>query len=319
MVAGVFVIAVVYMLLFRAPGGAGTETVRLVIPAGTEGGSAAVKESVHYLHEQGVIRNETAFYFLLEIHGMGNRIKPGAYILGKNLNAFTVAGKLKNPDEIWITIQEGLRKEEIAGIFAKKLGWSDEEKDKWITKDTATKTDYTEGVYFPDTYLIPVNDEPAKVAERMLNRFNEKFTPYQEAFAKENIRWPTALKIASIVQREAAGKGDMPLIAGIIWNRLLSNTKLEIDATLQYARGDKGKGWWAPITKDDKKVDSPYNTYLYAGLPPTPIANPGINAIEAVLHPEKTKCLFYLHDNDRQIHCAVTYDEHLSNIEKYLK
>jgi UPF0755 protein len=95
---------------------------------------------------------------------------------------------------------------------------------------------------------------------------------------------------------------------------------LEIDATVQYARGNTGSGWWAPVTSGDiQNIDSYYNTYKYKGLPPFPISNPGIDAIEAVLHPAETDCLYYLHDNNRQIHCAKTYEEHQANIEEYLK
>ncbi|MFH1565593.1 MAG: endolytic transglycosylase MltG [bacterium] len=112
----------------------------------------------------------------------------------------------------------------------------------------------------------------------------------------------------------------MPLIAGILWNRLLKEMKLEIDATVQYARGKTEKGWWTPIKASDiTEIDSPYNTYKYKGLPPHPISNPGINAIEAVLNPIETDCLYYLHDDNREIHCAKTFEEHKANIEKYLK
>ncbi len=114
----------------------------------------------------------------------------------------------------------------------------------------------------------------------------------------------------------------MPLIAGILWNRLLKNMKLEVDATVQYARDDRDNlttGFWKSITPEDKEIDSKYNTYEYAGLPPFPISNPGLDAIDAVLNSVETDCLYYLHDSNRQIHCAVTYQEHLANIEKYLK
>ena len=77
--------------------------------------------------------------------------------------------------------------------------------------------------------------------------------------------------------------------------------------------------WWAPLASGDRDIDSPYNTYRYAGLPPRPIANPGIEAIRAALYPATTKCLFYLHDANREIHCATTFEEHKQNIEKYLK
>ncbi len=304
-----------YFLFFSSPQEKGG-TVRLVIQLKE---ADSVNYTINFLSEGSAIKNKTAFRFALAFYGLSGRIRPGAYVMESGANAFALASELKTPDEKWMVIPEGLRKEEIGEMFAESFLWSDEELEKWTNEYTAAKSDYFEGVYFPDTYLIPVDDSPEKVAERMISRFNEKFGPYTEEFAKENIRWTTALKIASIIQREAAGKNDMPLIAGVLWNRLLNDVKLEVDATLQYARGDKGDGWWAPITKDDKKIDSPYNTYLYEGLPPHPIANPGVDAIEAVLRPEETKCFFYLHDEDAAIHCAVTYEEHLSNIEKYLK
>lgn len=102
----------------------------------------------------------------------------------------------------------------------------------------------------------------------------------------------------------------MKLISGIIWNRIWSGMKLQIDATVQYAKGNEEDGWWEQVNKGDTKIKSAYNTYLYPGLPPGAIANPGLAAIEAAFNPQKTACLFYLHDKNKQIHCARTYEEH---------
>ena len=109
----------------------------------------------------------------------------------------------------------------------------------------------------------------------------------------------------------------MKLISGIIWNRIFSGMKLQIDATLQYAKGSEEDGWWEKVNPKDKNIDSPYNTYLHKELPPSPIANPGLAAIEAAYNPQKTSCLFYMHDKNRIIHCAKTYEEHKKNIQKY--
>src|SRR3990167_10235169 len=136
-------------------------------------------------------------------------IGSGAYKISKSMSVFEIARVLKKgPYMKWVVIPEGLRKEEIADILTSVLGWSDEEKEQWISVYTAMKFDETEGVYFPDTYLVPVDEEPIKVAERLRVKFNEKFTPYAEETAKQNIKWDTLLKIASIVQREAADKDD---------------------------------------------------------------------------------------------------------------
>lgn len=267
---------------------------------------------------EGFIANKTLFTIAFAARG-GGTILPGGYKISKQMNSYEIAGILHaKPYMKWIKIPEGLRKEEIATILARELGWTDVQKNMWITTYTTMKFDYREGTYFPETYLIPVDEVPLDVANRLIAKFNEKFNPYLPAFNAQNIKWTTGLTFASIVQREAANNADMPLIAGILWNRLNNNMYLGVDATLQYARGNTGAGWWAPISVADKSINSPFNTYTNKGLPPHAISNPGIPAIEATLHPAQTDCLYYLHDKQKQIHCAATYEEHQANIQKYL-
>lgn len=273
------------------------------------------------LKDQGLIKNKLGFKFVWWLKHRKTEIKPGGYTVSPNMNAWQLSDKIaSDPDMKWVVIPEGWRKEQIGELLAKTFGWSDDELNQWNTTYTRMKIDYVEGTYFPDTYLIPVGESGLDIANRMTRRFDEKFGPYLSQFAQQNIVWTTGLKLASIIQREAGSKADMPLIAGIMWNRLLQGMNLETDATVQYARGKAEAGWWAPVSSDDiKNIDSPYNTYKNKGLPPYPISNPGIDAIEAVLHPTETDCLFYLHDENRQIHCAKTLEEHQANIEKYLK
>jgi UPF0755 protein len=311
-VAILFLLGFLYFL-FSAPGSDTKKEIFAIAP-GTE------QKTTEKLAESGFIKNTWAFNLVMTLKGNKN-IQPGGYMLAKNMSAWQVADTLTAAPQLkWVAIPEELRKEEIGERLAKTLGWSDEELNQWNTVYTAMTFDYVEGVYFPDTYLIPVNENGLDIAKRMQNRFNERFAPYIDEFAKQDILWTTGLRLASIVQREAAGKEDMPLIAGILWNRLLKNQKLEVDATVQYARGKTDGGWWAPITpKDIETINSRYNTYKHTGLPPHPISNPGIPAIEAVLHPTETECLYYIHDNNRTIHCAKTLKEHEENIEKYLK
>jgi len=280
--------------------------------------SGTIDQTADSLLEQGFIKDKAVF--IKAFGEEGGMIDPGGYKLSKDMSAAQIAKVLRNkPYMKWIVIPEGLRKEEIAELLANALGWTAGQKEKWINTYTAMEYDYIEGVYFPDTYLIPVNEEPLDTAQRLQAKFNEKFAVFLPKFNSQNIKWTTGLTFASIVQREAADASDMPLIAGILWNRLDQNMALNVDATLQYVRGNTGKGWWASIGVADKQTDSPYNTYLNKGLPPHPICNPGITAIEAILDPVQTDCLYYLHDADRVIHCAKTYEEHLENIEKYLK
>lgn len=325
---GVFVF---YQHQFSAPQ-KGAEIEKITINLTT-----TEEELIPKLKEQGYIRNEWAFNYVLKKKSWQGKIQPGAYKVSKAMNAWQLAEVLvSEPYMKWVVIPEGLRKEQIAELIGDTLGWDQETKEKWISNYTAMKYEEVEGIYFPDTYLIPTDETPLQVADRLRAKFNEKFQPYTEKFIEANIKWTTALKIASLVQREAASKEDMPLIAGIIWNRLLHDPpmKLEIDATVQYARDsiahyDKEPNdiqpsryssegdWWTPIKVEDKQIESPYNTYLNKGLPPHPICNPGLDAIDAVLNAAETECLYYLHDSERQIHCAKTYEEHKKNIEKY--
>lgn len=224
-----------------------------------------------------------------------------------------------------VTIQPGLRKEEIANILSKELGWTKAKKEKFL-RYTTLKYNELEGVYFPETYLIPQNEEPALVQKRLVNKWNENFSPYLKQLNSQNFPWLKALTLASIVEREAASKEDMPLIAGILLNRLEKKIPLQVDATLQYVRGDKNKNvknstttaFWAPISVSDKKLTSKFNTYKNTGLPPHPISNPSLAAIQSVVNPATTSCLYYIHKN-KVTYCANTYNEHLDNINKYLK
>lgn len=277
---------------------------------------AAIKE----LENAKFIRSFTAFNLIYKIFG-NEKIEPGGYYLSKKFSSMQLIKELnKGPDLKLITIPEGIRKEQIGERLAKLLNWNDLQQKEWNNIYSVNNTDYKEGVYFPDTYLIPVDETPTQVANRMINNFNEKFAPYSEDALEKDIKWTTVIKIASLIQREAGGKSDMNLISGVIWNRLNTGSLLQLDATIQYAIGKRNGQWWSQVTGDDiKNIDSSYNNYKYKGLPPTPIANPGLTAIDAALNPDETECFFYLHDRSRQIHCAITYEEHLENIEKYLK
>lgn len=270
------------------------------------------------LGDQKFIRSALILKLFLGFHG--GSVIPGGYKLSKAMNVWEIVAVLTQaPYMRWATVPEGLRKEGISELLSAALLWPDSRESEFLNAYKTVGENYKEGYYFPDTYLVPVDESGADVAKRMINRFNENFAPYYAVFLKENIKEGTAVKIASIVQREAAGHDDMPLVAGIIWNRLLQNMKLDIDATLQYTQGKVGDSWWAPIHGPDaRKLDSPYNTYTHSGLPPTAISNPGLAAIEAVLHPAKTDCLYYLHDKDGQTHCSKTYEGHKKNIEQYL-
>ncbi|MFA5248248.1 MAG: endolytic transglycosylase MltG [Patescibacteria group bacterium] len=344
-VLGLITGGLIYFNLFAAPQ-MKAEAEQLTVPLG----SGDFSELAKLLKDKGFIKNETGFkiaYFKTMKLDVGTVYRttcvdcytPGAYKISKSMDAWHIARTIKRqPYMKWVVIPEGLRKEQIADILGDplSLNWSEKQKSDWVTSFTAMQYDHIEGVYFPDTYLIPINAMGLS-AQRLVDKFNEKFAPYSDEALKQNIKWDTLLKIASIIQREGTSKDDMPVISAVIWNRLLVGMKLEIDATVQYARDDivhygqvrgdtqpqnysSAGDWWTPIKPEDiKNIVSPYNTYQNKGLPPHPICNPGLEAIDAALNPAKTDCLYYLHDSDKQIHCAKTYEEHQVNIEQYLR
>ncbi len=224
---------------------------------------------------------------------------------------------LANPSMRIVRVPEGLRKEEVANVVAAKLDWSEKEKEDFISAPLMFGAANIEGYYFPRTYLIHKDQSPEEVSATMFEEFSKQIGKVIKPKSKKVVNEDTIVKIASIIQRESNGKTDMKLISGIIWNRVFSGMKLQMDATLQYAKGNEEAGWWGKVTPKDKKIESEYNTYLHSGFPPAAIANPGLAAIDAAYNPIKTECLFYLHDKNKNIHCSKTYEGHKKNISTY--
>lgn len=263
---------------------------------------------VQKLRLQGLIRSELMGNLILN----KNTYLAGGYELSDSMNILEINKVMASgPQLLWVVVPPGWRKEQLAEKLKVKFNWTN--------KDVTEFEKGEEGTYFPDTYLIPRGESGKQIGARMFANFNEKFAPYAQKFLEKNIRNDTVLKIASLVQRESGGD-DMPIISGIIWNRLNRGMGLKIDATVQYAKGEVNGNWWSRVSVADYSgVDSLYNTYEYKGLPPTPIASPGLPAIDAVLNSKDTDCLYYLHDSLGQIHCSPTYEGHLENVEKYLR
>ena len=239
--------------------------------------------------------------------------------LSNRLDMAAVYESISDPSTKYIGVVEGMRKEEIAQLCQKKLNWTPIQESAFAGQlECSTNND--EGSLLPGSYVVDDQSSPRDMKIEMQSRFEEavrqKINDLGGDPSKVDIN--TVTTVASIIQREAAGQRDMKVISGIIWNRLADNMPLQVDATLQYAKGKDGR-WWPSILSKDKFIDSPFNTYQNKGLPPTAISNPGIAAIEAALDPDKTSCVFYLHDKYGRIHCSDTYEGHKKNINKYLK
>ncbi len=254
--------------------------------------------------------------FVIAIGGLVSTVKYYGFEWNVLAN-LTFYENLANPSIKIIRIQEGLRKEEVSKVIGDKLGWNTTQKQEFENAHLALGKTNVEGYLFPKTYMILKTNSPKEVSKTITDEFKTQTSTIKKAKQTKIINEETAIKIASIIQKEAGHKSDMKLISGIIWNRIFKGMKLEMDVTLQYAKGSEAGGWWPEIEPEDKKIDSPYNTYMYFSLPPYPIASPGLTAIEAAYNPQKTTCIFFLHDKKGKMHCSATYEEHKRNIQRY--
>lgn len=223
---------------------------------------------------------------------------------------------IASPNVRQIKIEAGMRREEVAARFAKTLGWTPAETLQFMDIHTKANNNNSEGYYFPGTYVVSPAAKPAEVSKQIVERFTEKIVAKKNNMKSDVINLETAIKIASIIQREAAGAQDARIVSGVIWNRIFQGMSLDMDATLQYAKADEKK-WWPRVVPADKYIDSPYNTYKYKGLPPGAISNPNEISIWAALNPAETNSIFYIHDSRGNIHTARTYKEHVANINIY--
>lgn len=300
-----------YSHLF-GPTHASGETVQFLVEPGQ-----TVPEVAAELKEGGFVRSRLLARFILDRSAGEKGIRPGAYDVSRKMDLWTLSKTLTSmPHLVFITIPPSVRKEEIGELLAEELFWGPEQEAAW-EEATSLDTGLPEGVYYPDTYLIPSDQPPAQIAARLRGRFTDVFAKYAQEAEEQGLAWKDVLTLASIVDREAS-KTDRALVAGILWNRLDIGMPLQADATLQYVAGAAG-AWWDAPHADYKYIDSPFNTYKYAGLPPHPIDNPTVESVEAVLNPERTGCMYYLHDADHQIHCSLTYAGQKANVERYLR
>jgi UPF0755 protein len=293
-----------------------TELVDFLI---TKGSSATV--IANKLKATGLIKNPLAFRVYTQITGKANKIPAGEFLLPPNLSLFKIVEELiKGPKELWVTIPEGLRKEEIAEKFTTVLS-----KEASFKEEFLSLTQGKEGHLFPETYLFPKEVAAIKIVEKLESTFEKKVdSSMREEINKQELGLEKTVILASLVERETKTDEERPIVAGILLNRLNLGMPLQIDATVQYAVASlncKNKTkceWWPTTTIEDRKIDSKFNTYKYSGLPAFPIANPGLSSLKAVVYPEESNYLYYLHDKKGEIHYAETLEEHNANIKKYI-
>jgi UPF0755 protein len=262
------------------------------------------------LESAGLIRNELAFRIYFKLYGHADKIQSGQFRLSASYSLLQIIkALLGGPEEVRVTIPEGLRREEIAQRFAASLG-----KGNAFVSELLQDSKGMEGYLFPDTYLIPADASPSAIIRKMNETFRSKTAGLSSSVG---LSFDQSVVLASIVERETRTNAERPIVAGILVKRLNAGMALQVDATIQYAIGNS-KDWWPIVTPIDLQVNSPFNTYVNKGLPPTPICNPGLSSLKAAFNPIHTDYWYYIHDPSGQIHYATTLAEQTANIKKYL-
>ncbi len=269
------------------------------------------------LVEADAIRSPFWFKVWSVLLGGNTGIRAGEYYFSKPLSVIEMARRLtaglQNLEALRVTIPEGLSNSEIAGILSRSLKRFD--RDRFLS--LARKK---EGYLFPDTYTFFPNTTEEDIVAEMEENFKRRLAPFEKEIAEfpptqADVRpLHAVLTMASLIEGEARTSDTRKQIAGILWQRLELGMPLQVDAVFPYILGKNTY----EVTTEDLRVDSPYNTYIHAGLPPGPINNPSLDAITAALNPAPSQYLYYLSDKDGIMHYAVTHEQHLINRARYL-
>jgi UPF0755 protein len=261
------------------------------------------------LEKDGVIRSQ--FWFrIVAIFYKGERgLQAGDYALNAPMNVFQMVRRVISGDyqikRVKMTIPEGFTVKKISSLFDEQFTEFDHQTFESIAQ---------EGYLFPDTYFIHVNATATSTIKILRDNFIRKIFYLMPEVEESGHSLEDIITMASILEGEAKTLEDRKIVSGILWKRLAIGMPLQVDASFIYVNGKTTKD----LTLDDLKINSPYNTYLYKGLPPTPISNPGIESINAAIHPIETKYLYFLTGNDGLMYYATTLDEHIKNKKKFL-
>jgi UPF0755 protein len=280
-------------------------------------------EIARQLVRGGVISNVTTFRGLARLRGEEAEVRAGEYRFGPHLTQSEVLHALVTGGAqvaAWVTVPEGFTAAQIADRLAESGVGSSATflrafmHERLIVAGTPTAN--LEGFLFPSTYLVPLAASPQQVAAPMIAEFFRQLPGDAAARARGlHVTVPQAVAVASLIEREAKSEIDRPRIAEVIYNRLRLSMPLQVDASIEYALPQHK----SRLSFPDLRMDSPYNTYLHAGLPPTPIANPGRPSLDAALHPSKGDDLYYVYCGNGRHVFAKTLAEHQANVARCLQ
>jgi UPF0755 protein len=292
----------------------------ILVPRGT-----SIDEIAVLLDEAELIKSQTVFKLYSFISGFAHRLKPGHYVFASDLSTPTIVKKLvEGPKDILVTIIEGRALADIDNQFVEfefiEPGELIHFSLESIREDYnfLENKDSLEGFLFPDTYRFAPSSTQEDIVRKILDNFQKKTNSLFLTSTQKEIY--ETLIIASLIEREIPFEEDRELVSGIIHRRLALGMGLQIDATVLYILCE-GRTLDCPLlTKEDYKIESIFNTYFINGLPPTPIANPGLSAIKAAQNPEKSDYLFYVSDPvTKRTIFARDLEGHNTNRAKYLQ
>jgi UPF0755 protein len=276
------------------------------------------------LFAEGLIESPLAFKIYVQVSGKSSKILAGQFRISPSFPLTKVVDTLtKPPAELWVTIPEGLRREEVVERFIKGLEIKEAEAPAF-RQEFLDASSGQEGYLFPDTYLFPRDVDATAIVKRMRSTFDLRAKDLEREISSSTLSLDEIITLASIIERETKTDEERGVVAGILLNRLEIDMGLQADATVQYAialvncRAKLECNWWPVLTRDDLDINSPFNTYRFRGLPPSPIANPGFSSLKAAVNPEETDYLYYLHDAEGGIHYAQTLAEHNENVRRFL-
>ena len=283
-------------------------------------------EVADMLCEQGYIASPLLFRAAAVATGQAGDIKEGEYVIDTSMSVHSILEKLTSgkSEALRLVVPEGytvwrIAKEVAAmGNISEKDFLAAAKKEEYLypyMKSHRDVTFPTEGFLFPDTYFIPLNATADDIVKMMLKNFDDHLTEeMKKGIDEENLSIYQFVTLASLIEKEAKYEKDRPLIASVFLNRLDKHMKLQSDASISYAMGTHK----AAYSIAETRYDSPYNTYMYEGLPPGPIGNPGMDCMNAVLKAPHTSYLYFVADADGHNYFAATYEEHMKNVEEHM-
>lgn len=294
----------------------GSRQLLLHIPRGS-----TTSEIAEMLYAEGLIKSPGIFTFFSSLFGFDDDLKAGYYRLDSGMSLWAILQNLRNGRvaTYQVTIPEGYEVEDIARLLEKIDGV---DRKKFLELARAGDFEYSflpskgdfngkyllEGFLFPDTYRFPIGAPPEMIIETMLDNFTEQFLqPFRDEIEKSKFSIHEIVTLASLIEKEAKLDRERELISGVIYNRLKKGMLLQIDATVAYSLTEKKNR----LLYTDLEVKSPYNTYLHRGLPPGPIANPGLASLKAALFPADVDYLFYVARPDGSHVFTSRYNQHL--------